>query len=1077
MRLLHSLYFFCVLLGLSACLHQTQKENTIPTTPSSDSEKAQYFYQHFQPDSALFYHEKRRKSLDKAPVKQQIESLILQTRLYRLTGKKENASKTTDTIAQKLQNFKEANPSLYAAWLNEKAENFVGINNDSASYFAKQAQLWIPKINELQNDYIIRNQRIEERVLLSQNKLDSVFSKLGKIQKLCEDKVTHNPYLSYLCYSDWGYAHIFTRNEYEAQRYYEKAYTILAQHFPHQTQRIADLGFYLADLYRRVGKYEAALKILQTSSEQFEGLKQVEKQSNCYHKMGLILYEQGETDLAIEHFQKALHLVPESPQKPYILNDIGLAYMGKKNYTESIKYAKQILPIYKEQQALFDEATAYFNLGLFYYMDTKYDSALYYFEHFPEIDKEEQGKWLHYQNLYMWGNALCKKNKLAESEQKLQKSLQIANELGENKSWQKSEIYMGLAEVYQAKKLLPAALSANQKALVSLLYQYEDSNFRQNPPLQAIVSSKYLLLSLRQKADLLKNLYGESKQIADLQLCLATQELAQNLIDSIRLDFQGNSSKLSLMGELLPLYESSIQTALQLHKLTKEQQYIEKAFLYAERNKATILYESLQSKKATQLAGVPDSLLRKVNDLQTEIGYLEHELYAYQGENRATMQDNVLNLREKYQKLTQQVEKDFPSYYQSRYQIDMPTIADFRKQLKQKEQGLVEFFVGDSTGYVFYMDEKNIDVQPFVINIALVQKIQDLRKQLSDRTFIDKPEEAYKIFTESAYSLYQTLLQPIDNQLKKEKLLIIPDGLLGYIPFEILLQKPTNTEKINYFSLPYLLRDFEISYAYSGTLWLNPLPASHAGTLSCVAFAPVFSGENQPKAQARDAQRQSLATLENTRSEVAEVGKRTHGDVFTDEAATESRFKAIAMKYRIIHLATHALINDENPLDLKLAFANETGENDGFLYVYELFGMRLNAEMAVLSACNTGNGKLQRGEGVMSLARGFAQAGVPAIVMSLWTAQDQSTSEIMAHFYEALAKGESKDKALREAKLYYLDNTKKLSSHPYFWAAFVLMGDTNAMQFPTYWGYYGLGGLLLLGGLGLWFWRRSRIFS
>jgi CHAT domain-containing protein len=125
--------------------------------------------------------------------------------------------------------------------------------------------------------------------------------------------------------------------------------------------------------------------------------------------------------------------------------------------------------------------------------------------------------------------------------------------------------------------------------------------------------------------------------------------------------------------------------------------------------------------------------------------------------------------------------------------------------------------------------------------------------------------------------------------------------------------------------------------------------------------------------------------------------------------------------------------------------------------------MRLNAQLAVLSACNTGYGKIAKGEGVMSLARGFAQAGVPAIVMSLWTAQDKSTSEIMGNFYKALADGKTKDESLKIAKLTYLENASKLGAHPYFWAAFVLVGENKPLEFhTTHYIFYGFIALFII---------------
>ena len=163
--------------------------------------------------------------------------------------------------------------------------------------------------------------------------------------------------------------------------------------------------------------------------------------------------------------------------------------------------------------------------------------------------------------------------------------------------------------------------------------------------------------------------------------------------------------------------------------------------------------------------------------------------------------------------------------------------------------------------------------------------------------------------------------------------------------------------------------------------------------------------------------------------------------------ANEAVFKSNAIDYGILHLATHAIIDGENPLNSYLIFTS-TGDSteDNNLYAWELYNMRLNAQMAVLSACNTGFGKLQRGEGVMSLGRAFAYAGVPSIVMSLWPAEDESTADLMGYFYEALAEGQSKDEALRNAKLRFLKEMPPSKHHPFYWAGFVVQGDAGPLK-------------------------------
>jgi CHAT domain-containing protein len=212
--------------------------------------------------------------------------------------------------------------------------------------------------------------------------------------------------------------------------------------------------------------------------------------------------------------------------------------------------------------------------------------------------------------------------------------------------------------------------------------------------------------------------------------------------------------------------------------------------------------------------------------------------------------------------------------------------------------------------------------------------------------------------------------------------------------------------------------------------------------------------------------------IPGAKQEVENISEIFRSDRWTGKEATESTFIEKATGYAILHLAMHTIVNDENPMYSKLVFYQEEGqEEDNLLNTYELFDLSLNAEMAVLSACNTGYGKLQRGEGIMSLARGFLYAGVPSIVMTLWPIEDAATADIMKQFYENLAEGMQKDDALRKAKLDFLENTDMLTAHPHFWASFVNIGPAKPLNhtqssLSTLW-WIG-GGLILLLLLLLW---------
>lgn len=212
-------------------------------------------------------------------------------------------------------------------------------------------------------------------------------------------------------------------------------------------------------------------------------------------------------------------------------------------------------------------------------------------------------------------------------------------------------------------------------------------------------------------------------------------------------------------------------------------------------------------------------------------------------------------------------------------------------------------------------------------------------------------------------------------------------------------------------------------------------------------YSQDFSAENDSSLTVL---RNSLVNLNWAASEVETISDLFSGDAFVNSDATEEVFKEKVQNAGIVHLATHTLIDDENPLYSKMVFSNDqTSVEDGFLNMYELYNMDLNADLVVLSACNTGYGKIVRGEGIMSMARGFIYAGCPSIVMSLWPVDDYSTSVLMKNFYNGLANGLDKDEALRQAKLEYIQNCDESKADPFYWAGFVEVGNTAPIAFKS----------------------------
>ena len=291
-----------------------------------------------------------------------------------------------------------------------------------------------------------------------------------------------------------------------------------------------------------------------------------------------------------------------------------------------------------------------------------------------------------------------------------------------------------------------------------------------------------------------------------------------------------------------------------------------------------------------------------------------------------------------------------------------------------------------------------------------------------------------------------------------EKLIIIPDGILGYVPFEALLtEKPPRPDAMSAYK--YLIQDHQISYCYSATLLKEMRNKIHyqEPTQKLLAMAPFFLGNadtllsqvDSTELNAGITLRDTLTALPNSGEEIARIQKILKGQAFYGKAATLAQFQKLAAQARILHLSTHGKADDRLGDYAYLAFGmpNADGTFDK-LYARDLYNLSLNADLVVLSACETGIGKLQRGEGIVSLARAFAYAGAKSIVTTLWKISDEQSKYLMTSFYKYLSKGKEKDEALRQAKLDFLQKNEKKTEliHPFFWASFIEIGDMQSMK-------------------------------
>lgn len=506
-----------------------------------------------------------------------------------------------------------------------------------------------------------------------------------------------------------------------------------------------------------------------------------------------------------------------------------------------------------------------------------------------------------------------------------------------------------------------------------------------------------------------------------------------------------------IRGEIFPIYNEVINLSYKLYNITSNKYFQKKSFEFAEKSKSAILLASIRNTKALQTSDISLPTLKLDQNLNAEINSVKQQLFEENQnakKNRKMINffdSRLLMLLKKHDSLVRQLEKNNPKYYSLKYDISVIDINELKNKLSSDE-ALVEYQIMDSSLYIFVLTEKELFTRRTNLDTSFYNSLDYILNLKNTNVTIEKRDD-YNNFIKNSQNLYNILIEPIYNNIKGNSLLIIPSGILGYLPFEILINPYSKVNELDYRNLDYLIRDFPISYSYSSTLRFSTLftRRSFKTKLDMLFMAPEY---DNTKSDSSIKSLMNLKKLPFALTEVEDLYDEFGGKIYSGAEADKSRFMETAPSYDVLHLAMHTLINDSMPMYSKLVFSPMAGSNDNdiFLNTSEIYKMNLNASMVTLSACNTGRGVLQRGEGIMSLARGFVFAGVPSVVMTLWEVQDETGLKIMQLYYKFLSDGYKKDKAMQMAKIEVLNGSNMIKSHPNYWSAYIITGDTAELN-------------------------------
>jgi len=739
-------------------------------------------------------------------------------------------------------------------------------------------------------------------------------------------------------------------------------------------------------------------------------------------QMAIIYKSQGQFDLSVQYYTKSLNIQKtligeKSNEVAGLYNGLGQLYKDQKDYRSARKYYSEALEIYI---AIFGEnyvgvAAVYNNLGTVYSDQRKFDSAVYFQE----------------------------------------KSIEISEKIFNKKSSNLVKPYLNLANLYYDKGDSYKALENFQKSIIANVVDFnpESTNYYANPFLNNYYDIKNLLKSLQGKARALSKKYNKDKELYDLKVSCETYLLCDTLIDKIRKLTTSKADKLELSVIASEIYEDAINSYIGLYEAQKNEtetgvtnEDLKIAFYLSEKNKAGTLMEAIAGVEAQKFAGIPDSLLSIEKVLSDEIAYCEKQLALQPDPDEEKLYRNQLfqaNL--KYKELIQDFERKFPKYFEIKYSNKGITLEQMQSILDKKTL-LRSYFVGRNDICIFNIYNNSIKFSRISKPPTLDAEIQKIRNLLTTGRLKDVAE-----YSARSYNLYRILFpDTIAPQIKN--LIIIPDGYLGFIPFEALLTAKYDGDPKLYKDYPFLIKKYFCSYTYSANLFYKTFPKTDTRVRPAndwLGLAPGFIGDN-----VQEFEEVAVDAIPGTLAEVDQISKSFIDNklkVFSriNKDANESLMKSGVLKdYKFLHIATHGFVNSEKPELSGVMFSKEAGNtNDGILYSGEIYNLQLNSDLVTLSACETGLGTVTKGEGIIGLSRALLYAGTKNILVSLWKVSDASTTNIMIDFYSNILKANKADfskmpdfaNSLEEAKLKMINEGGKFA-HPFYWSPFILIG-------------------------------------
>lgn len=826
----------------------------------------------------------------------------------------------------------------------------------------------------------------------------------------------------------------------------------------------------IGHIYREQGHYAESNEYFKSSLDIAQETGDGKLISACLSNIGIVCIKNGDYTEAIEYIQKSLVIKKELGDTrwiPNLLMHLGVIYEKLGDFNKAIEYYKLSIDQCNEigdkrgvAYCLSNISNSYLELGL-------YDEALAHINKGLEKAEEIEDQSLISQELIGLSRIYMLKKEYATALKNLEKALKISIDIRANNNI--IRVYNCLSNIYFEKGEYNKATKYCQNALIANFYDFKDSSIYSNPTNLNAYAKHNLLETLSLKAKNLQFLTENAESTRNIEASFMTYKSVYRLINEIRSDYSHENTKFLLSEKTRRYFIEAINSSFIYNKLMPELVKSEDVFAFIEKSKSSTLAAYVSDSKIRSGWNITDTLLKKEKDIaikrrfyDTKIQEVHAKKEIYDTLLLQNYQEKLFNYSRQYDTLINRLKNEYPEYYKLKYEQRVASIKEVQQSLDENS-ALINYFVGDTTLFIGVVTKSESGFKTIKIDSVFNDMIIDYHLGLK-LDFGEKEQGG-------SNKLYKYLISPIEEFIQnKEQLVIIPDEHLYYLPFETLCKDATAKNDLS--KLDYLVRNYSISYHHSATLWLNSIEMGGKRTErnnSFVGFAPVFdsktnngyiasrewisdSTSTEPSTRSVSSDFKSFNSLPYSEDEINSIvklfaKKKKEAKGYFHTQANEENFKSNIKDYNFIHIASHSFTNDKYPGLSGIAFSqpdtteikNEKG-NDGILYSGETYGLALsNADLIVLSSCKSGLGKLIKGEGFLSLSRGFLYSGAPNVIFSLWSIKDEQTKDLMVQFYKQVLKGQDYSKALRKAKLKLLNNKK--TAYPKYWAGMVLVGE------------------------------------